>query len=634
MIRLTVALSLGALVFIIPLQTFAAETSEPAKIPAASAGVLDLSGLKLNSIGGVPLFGEWDFWWDEFIEPSLFASGASEKKPHVYRYLNGIWSGTIYNTLKLPAHGYATYHLKIKIDPSEKYLGIRIGSLGTAARIYANGRLAAQAGVPGTDKHTSIPGYAPQVARIPNPVDGTIDLVMHISNFHYKKGGPWSTLYIGSFDRLISEKNRADNITTFYLGSFFMMAVFHGILFLMRRKEWPSLFMSLFCLALALRVSVTQDYFILTAFPKLPFSLVIRMEYASIFLAAASVANMFQRVYPREIRRKVLRIFTKMVYALIIVVALTPTSFSTYTTDIFFPIAIPLISYCGYGLIQAIGRKRKGAAISFASLLIVGFSYINDYLFVSGILKTGYISNFTLLVFVLCQAGVLSARLTNAFSEVETLSLDLEILNSQLEFQVKERTEELEIALEEIRCISVLDELTGCHNRRYMDEQFPVEIERAIRYGRAISVIMSDIDFFKSVNDTYGHQTGDRVIAFIGKAALNLIRDKIDIAVRYGGEEFLLILPETGPDAARIVADKIRVYIEANTPLAAEVGFPVTASFGVSGFNAGEIPCSTAEIKSAEGQHYVAAIMQKLVKDADDNMYRAKNEGRNRVAGP
>jgi len=637
MVRPPVALSILILAFCIQIPVRASEqhtTEEQVSPPTAIHGELDLSNISFETANTVPLSGEWSFWWQDFIAPAQFEAASNPPEPDAYTSLRGMWTGTLLNGKKLPAHGYATYRLSVKVRPGEKNLGIRISTMSTAVRIYANGILAASAGSPGTDKKRSIPAFAPQVARIPDPVGGRLDLVMHISNFHYRKGGPWSTIRFGSYDRLIAEKRRDNSYTTLFLGCFLMMGIFHGILFLMRRKEWPSLFMAEFCVALALRITSTNDYIIISAVPWLPFSWVLRAEYLSMILAASSVANMYQRIFPREIKRKAILAMNRLLYILMVVIVLTGPAFFTYTTYIFFMIALPLICYSAYGLISAVRRKRKGSAISFASLVIISLSYLNDYFFVSGLLKTGYISDFTLLFFVLCQAGVLSARLTSAFSEVETLSMELEIFNSQLESQVKERTMALENALDEIKCISVHDALTGCHNRRYMDERLPVEIERALRYGRPISVIMSDIDFFKNVNDTRGHQTGDRVIAFIGKTCLDQIRDKIDIAIRYGGEEFLIILPETKPGSAASVAERIRSLIEANSGTAADIGFTVTASFGVSGLDEGNVHNFPDTTTAEEKERFVAELMQKLIKEADDNMYRAKQTGRNRVLGP
>jgi diguanylate cyclase (GGDEF)-like protein len=121
-------------------------------------------------------------------------------------------------------------------------------------------------------------------------------------------------------------------------------------------------------------------------------------------------------------------------------------------------------------------------------------------------------------------------------------------------------SEHLEKLSENLRHIAYHDSLTGLYNHRYFHEQLPYEFERAQRYGHRLSVIMLDVDHFKEVNDRYGHLTGDDLLAFLGKLVNENIRAS-DIAARYGGDEFALILPETDRSAARATADKLKDVI-------------------------------------------------------------------------
>ena len=107
-----------------------------------------------------------------------------------------------------------------------------------------------------------------------------------------------------------------------------------------------------------------------------------------------------------------------------------------------------------------------------------------------------------------------------------------------------------------------IDSLTGLHNRRYFDEIIKKECERADRYQRPTSLIMLDLDYFKKVNDNFGHQTGDLVLQSLGKIMLELVRLS-DTPCRYGGEEFAIILPETGLFEAQRIAERIRRVTEA-----------------------------------------------------------------------
>lgn len=108
----------------------------------------------------------------------------------------------------------------------------------------------------------------------------------------------------------------------------------------------------------------------------------------------------------------------------------------------------------------------------------------------------------------------------------------------------------LKTANEETRISAITDPLTGSYNRCCLAERLPQEIKRARRYGRPLSLVLCDIDHFKKVNDTHGHQAGDRVLKEFVRSITESIRDKVDWVARYGGEEFLIIFPETRSSGA------------------------------------------------------------------------------------
>ncbi len=159
------------------------------------------------------------------------------------------------------------------------------------------------------------------------------------------------------------------------------------------------------------------------------------------------------------------------------------------------------------------------------------------------------------------------------------------------------------------------DSLTGAWNRRWFDHWLREELSRAERYSRELGLIMSDLDHFKLVNDQYGHQAGDRILASAAKCCTSLIR-ATDTLARYGGEEFCIILPETDSDAARALAERIRTGIAALETAGDQSVIKITVSLGVSNFSPG--------ISADE-----------LLNQADAALYQAKTGGRNQVvAGP
>ena len=202
---------------------------------------------------------------------------------------------------------------------------------------------------------------------------------------------------------------------------------------------------------------------------------------------------------------------------------------------------------------------------------------------------------------------VLSSRERNFFAKVETQPLEsvADIFASAIQNANY---------VQRVKQLAYLDGLTGIFNRRYFETRITEEIERARRFGTELAVVMVDVDKFKSLNDTFGHLLGDEVLRQVSSLFSTQIR-KIDVVCRYGGEEFVLLLPQTTLPQALIVAEKLRSALE-------RCQFPgVPRSITVSGGIA---------VFPEQG-----TTQQQLVKAADGALYAAKEAGRNRfLAAP
>ncbi len=168
----------------------------------------------------------------------------------------------------------------------------------------------------------------------------------------------------------------------------------------------------------------------------------------------------------------------------------------------------------------------------------------------------------------------------------------------------------------EARNEAEFDGLTMIHNRKYFDRRLREEMQRHQRYGHDLSVLLLDVDLFKQVNDTYGHQAGDLVLAELGALINDTVRTT-DYAARYGGEEFAIILPQTDGSQAWILAERLRKKIKALTFNHDGIRFRITASLGIGACESG---CH--------------ATPAELLREADQALYMAKNNGRDQVHWP
>jgi diguanylate cyclase (GGDEF)-like protein len=193
----------------------------------------------------------------------------------------------------------------------------------------------------------------------------------------------------------------------------------------------------------------------------------------------------------------------------------------------------------------------------------------------------------------------------------------LQLENQSLANSLKQSNARLQVLNEELLQLSATDGLTQVANRRYFDERFVSEFSRGSREGTALSLIMIDVDFFKSYNDELGHVAGDECLARIAISIRDSLKRPTDLVARYGGEEFVVLLPVTPPEGACKLAEEIRQNIEALKVVhpRSSIAAHVTVSLGVTG---------AAQIGKTSRREF-------LLQKADQALYKAKLGGRNMV---
>jgi diguanylate cyclase (GGDEF)-like protein len=170
----------------------------------------------------------------------------------------------------------------------------------------------------------------------------------------------------------------------------------------------------------------------------------------------------------------------------------------------------------------------------------------------------------------------------------------------------------------ELKHVADRDHLTGCYNRRYLHDHLEgAELVRAQRFGHSLTVVLCDIDHFKRINDTHGHAAGDAVLRSFALLLEEMTRHRVDSVVRYGGEEFLAILPDTDLAGGVHLAERLRGAFAAMETRYDRSGVRTTASFGVATVHFGRIPFDYT--------------LRDMIGSADQMMYEAKRKGRNRV---
>jgi diguanylate cyclase (GGDEF)-like protein len=210
-------------------------------------------------------------------------------------------------------------------------------------------------------------------------------------------------------------------------------------------------------------------------------------------------------------------------------------------------------------------------------------------------------------------------RLLNEIFEVIRMAEESEAKYHELEDRmISLQRENLDLVVKNraLNEVSSRDTLTGLYNRWYVLEKIDSEINRALRHGSPMALLMLDIDHFKNINDTYGHGVGDQVLQWVGRTLKESCR-VYDVPARYGGEEFCIVLPETRMGNTTVVAERIRQRLQQSSFPVGEAAVNVTASFGIAGVDSGP----------DEGILSPATLIDR----ADRALYTAKNRGRNRI---
>ncbi len=594
------------------LSTAGCSPKKHVKAPVAVNGVMDLTDWDFTRDGAVKLQGHWEFYWKRLLIHESFAAADDATKQTIA--VPGKWDDYIVAGKPIGATGFATYRLKLKLGGRDEALVLKIYEMCSSYNLYADGQLISSNGIVGKSLQESSPQYLPRVAEL-NSKGNEIELILQVSNFYQSTGGAWGSIILGD-KREIYIKN-VSNVAfdAFISGAIFLMGFFNIIYFLIRRREKSPIYLGVFCFLISGRALITGERLINQLLPSVSWEVFFKAEYISFYAGVVVMLMFLYKLFENVFNQRLIRLAVAFGSASIALVVLTPASIYSYSVLYYQVFTVAVCFYAIFAMLNAAIRKVSGAGHFLVGFFIMSAFILHDVLLARGIIHSREITPIGLTFFIFFQAVILSKRVTGAFDNAERLLLQNEAinaelmeLNSKLEEKVELRTRELQDKNEQLERLAKSDSLTGLLNHKHLFKSLEEEIARTEVYDCKLSVIMLDIDYFKRVNDQYGHPAGDKVLLDIS-ALLNSIMRQAAIVGRYGGEEFLAVLPGVELAEALCIAENIRLSVEEAD--FTDKAVKVTISGGV-----------------AERTDEDAG---KLVDRVDKLLYKAKLNGRNRI---
>ncbi|MGK0468588.1 sensor domain-containing diguanylate cyclase [Clostridium sp.] len=583
---------------------FSNKSTNP-KPPKPVDGFLDLSNWSFEDNGIIRLDGQWSFYFNQFITHQDFEKGVDVLPTPI-----AVPSTRKNMELSKPIAEnkfYGTMRLVVKLPDKTKAYGLRTDIVLTSFKLFIDGKLAGEVGEIGTTEKNSVPFYK-LLSTYFNPQSNEVELIYNTSDFH---AGDCSIVAprLGLANQISKEGQMGLGRDLFLFGMLLIMGIYHLGIYIMRRKDWAPLYFSIFCLLFALRMLMVGERFLPSIFG-IDFFIYGRTAYFCVFVGFAALCGFLYYALKGLFAKWFIKVSVSLGVIFGLLVLLVPYSIFDKLLIIYAIFGFALITYAIVRLLVGVLK-----CYPFASIVLLGFAclavtFVNDLIYQVTLANKTSLIPLGVAIFTFTQAYTLSAKFSNALTRAEQLSLDkqsilseLKHVNINLESIVDERTADLQNALEEMEIMSKTDYLTKLPNRRLMLEK----TDQLIEQNKDFFIALVDIDHFKDVNDTYGHERGDEVLKKIS-TVMNSAVGNDGIVGRWGGEEFLIVLMNGQPET---ILKKANAISQAVADCRYEgIDKNITITIGL---------CRYSEQYSMKG----------TIANADKALYQGKINGRN-----
>lgn len=392
-------------------------------LPAVD-GEIDLAGLQFGVDGPVSLAGDWRVYWQQLLSPDQIPD-ISPSDVSDTTVLPGLWASPSGNPLA-GAYGTATYCLSVRVSPDPAPKALMITGVLSAARVWVNGVAVTESGTVGGDRGVEVPRRHSLVAEFSSPGD-RIDIVLQVSNHHNIRGGLNFPVILGTREQIQQLRNREQILSALMGGALLIMALYHLVLYGLRRSETANLFFGVFCFVWAVRVVslVPGGALLATLFPRLPWRLSIDLVLLSYGLSMPLIVMFYHALFPKKRGRLVERIFLVLagVYTLFILLS-EPNAFGLVTLCYFFLTRTAVIYLC-LCFIGDLIRRKDGVRVLVPGYLFLGLAGLGDMLYDVHLTNSDLLTPYGIIAFILSYSFLISIRFSKTHRKVRNLSMEL-----------------------------------------------------------------------------------------------------------------------------------------------------------------------------------------------------------------
>ncbi|MBW7456543.1 sensor histidine kinase, partial [Paenibacillus sepulcri] len=478
--------------------SMASSGGEPHPDSRAAAGTLDLSGWDFQREGAVSLGGEWEFYWSELLTPDDFRE---PRKPGLTGYFTspGYWNREAVKDLSFPAGGYATLRLQVHVKPEEGALALKINNIFTAYRIWVNGEPLASAGTVGTDAKSAVARQIVQTApiRLSSGQD-MLEIVIQLSNYSYTKSGFQNNIQLGTSAQIetLYRKNMEGTFVSF--GACTIMALYHLVLFILRRRERSALYLGIFSLLVAIRILFVNDRYIYNWLPGLNWELFCKVPYAVFFFGLVMIAMFVQTLYPRYFARRAVTVTQAAGGGATLFCLLTPQRWYDKILIPFELFTCALIAYTLFVLVRAMRDRQAGTLVFLIGYAALAGTILHDFLYMSEMTHLGSLAPYGLLVFISMQSLILARRFVQAFTEVEQMSSRLLAMDKLKDEFLAHTSHELRTPLHGMIGLSesLIDGVAG-----ELPDQAVRNLQLVVASGRRLTTLVGDVLDYAQLNN-------------------------------------------------------------------------------------------------------------------------------------